>query len=97
VEVAGVKEEVPVVPRNGEAAPHTACLGHLVEEEKGSLKGQYYWSFKVLKFLKILESKTGILTMFWVHDKYKEDSCQHICTSRQNLLSAWLGLGVSCW
>lgn len=42
VEVAGVKEEVPVVPCNGESAPHTACLGHLVEEEKGSLKGQYY-------------------------------------------------------
>lgn len=41
-EVAGVKEEVPVVPCNGESAPHTACLGHLVEEEKGSLKGQYY-------------------------------------------------------
>lgn len=64
MEVAGVKEEVPVVPCNGESAPHTACLGHLVEEEKGSLKSQYNSSFKVLKFLKILESKTGILTMF---------------------------------
>lgn len=41
VEVAGVKEEVPVVPCNGESSLHTACLGHLVEE-KGSHKGQYY-------------------------------------------------------
>lgn len=36
VEVAGVKE-VPVVSCNGESAPHIACLGHLVEEQKDSL------------------------------------------------------------
>lgn len=60
MEVAGVKEGVPVVPCNGESSLHTACLGHLVEEEKGSLKGHYYSSFKVLKFLKILELKTDV-------------------------------------
>ena len=41
VEVVGVKG-VPAVSCSGESAPHTACLGQLVEKEKGSLL-----SFKV--------------------------------------------------
>lgn len=41
VEVVGVKG-VPVVSCSGESAPHIACLGHLVEEEKVSLLRWYY-------------------------------------------------------
>lgn len=41
VEVVVVKG-VPVVSYSGESAPHIACLGHLVEEEKVSLLRWYY-------------------------------------------------------